>query len=69
MTRARDLTAPYPSLPTDAPAAEVARILAEEEVDVVLRGSSIHPGVAAIKRVALTGLVEGARVKKVTRLW
>ena len=35
MTRARDLTAPYPSLPIDAPAAEVARILAEEEVDVV----------------------------------
>jgi CBS domain-containing protein len=35
MTRARDLAVPYPSLPTDAPAAEVARILAEEEVDVV----------------------------------
>jgi CBS domain-containing protein len=35
VTRARDLTSPYPSLPTDAPAAEVARILAEEEVDVV----------------------------------
>jgi CBS domain-containing protein len=35
MTRARDLAAPYPSLPIDAPAAEVARILAEEEVDVV----------------------------------
>ena len=35
MTRARDLAAPYPSLPTDAPAAEVARALAEEEVDVV----------------------------------
>jgi signal-transduction protein with cAMP-binding, CBS, and nucleotidyltransferase domain len=35
MTRARDLAVPYPSLPTAAPAAEVARILAEEEVDVV----------------------------------
>jgi CBS domain-containing protein len=35
VTRARDLAAPYPSLPVDAPAAEVARILAEEEVDVV----------------------------------
>jgi CBS domain-containing protein len=35
LTRARDLAAPYPSVPTDAPAAEVARILAEEEVDVV----------------------------------
>jgi CBS domain-containing protein len=35
VTRARDLAAPYPSLPTDAPAAEVARALAEEEVDVV----------------------------------
>ena len=35
MTRARDLAAPYPSVPTDAPATEVARILAEEEVDVV----------------------------------
>jgi CBS-domain-containing membrane protein len=35
MTRARDLAAPYPSLPIDAPAAEVARVLAEEEVDVV----------------------------------
>ena len=35
MTRARDLAAPYPSVSTDAPAADVARILAEEEVDVV----------------------------------
>ena len=35
MTRARDLALPYPSLPIDAPAAEVARILAEEDVDVV----------------------------------
>jgi signal-transduction protein with cAMP-binding, CBS, and nucleotidyltransferase domain len=35
MTRARELAAPYPSLPIDAPAAEVARVLAEEEVDVV----------------------------------
>jgi signal-transduction protein with cAMP-binding, CBS, and nucleotidyltransferase domain len=35
VTRARDLAAPYPSLPIDAPAAEVARVLAEEEVDVV----------------------------------
>ena len=33
--RARDLAAPYPSLPTDAPASEVARVLATEEVDVV----------------------------------
>jgi hypothetical protein len=33
--RARDLAAPYPSLPTDAAASEVARVLAEEEVDVV----------------------------------
>ena len=33
--RARDLAAPYPSLPTDAPASEVARVLAQEEVDVV----------------------------------
>lgn len=35
MTRARDLAAPYPSLPVDAPAAEIARVLAEEEVDAV----------------------------------
>jgi CBS domain-containing protein len=33
--RARDLAAPYPSLPTDASASEVARVLAQEEVDVV----------------------------------
>jgi CBS domain-containing protein len=33
--RARDLAAPYPSLPTDAAASEVARVLAQEEVDVV----------------------------------
>ena len=33
--RARDLTAPYPSLPTHAAASEVARVLAQEEVDVV----------------------------------
>jgi signal-transduction protein with cAMP-binding, CBS, and nucleotidyltransferase domain len=33
--RARDLVAPYPSLPTDAAASEVARVLAQEEVDVV----------------------------------
>jgi CBS domain-containing protein len=35
VTRARDLAAPYPSVPTNAPAADVARILAEEDVDVV----------------------------------
>ena len=35
MTRARDLAAPYPSLSADAPAAEIARVLAEEEVDAV----------------------------------
>jgi hypothetical protein len=35
VTRARDLTVTYPSLPTDAPAAEVARALAEEPVDAV----------------------------------
>jgi CBS domain-containing protein len=33
--RARDLAVPYPLLPADAPAAEVARLLAEEEVDAV----------------------------------
>lgn len=33
--RARDLAAPYPSLPTEAAASEVARVLATEEVDVV----------------------------------
>jgi hypothetical protein len=33
--RARDLAAPYPSLPTDAAASEVARVLAQEAVDVV----------------------------------
>ncbi len=33
--RARDLAAPYPSLPTDAAASQVARVLAQEEVDVV----------------------------------
>jgi CBS domain-containing protein len=35
VTRARDLAVTYPSLPTDAPAADVARILAEEPVDAV----------------------------------
>lgn len=35
MTRARDLAVTYPTLPIDAPAAEVARILAEEPVDAV----------------------------------
>lgn len=35
MTRACDLAVTYPSLPADAPAAEVARILAEEPVDAV----------------------------------
>ena len=35
MTRARDLAVTYPSLPADAPAAEVARLLAEEPVDAV----------------------------------
>jgi CBS domain-containing protein len=33
--RARDLTVPYPLLPADAPAAEAARLLADEEVDAV----------------------------------
>jgi CBS domain-containing protein len=33
--RARDLAVPYPLLPADAPAAEVARLLAEEEVEAV----------------------------------
>ncbi len=33
--RARDLAVPYPLLSADAPAAEVARLLAEEEVDAV----------------------------------
>ena len=33
--RARDLAVPYPSLPVDAPAAEVARLLAEEQIDAV----------------------------------
>ena len=33
--RARDLAVPYPLLPADAPAAEAARLLAEEEVDAV----------------------------------
>jgi CBS domain-containing protein len=33
--RARDLAVPYPLLPADAPAAEAARVLAEEEVDAV----------------------------------
>jgi CBS domain-containing protein len=33
--RARDLATPYPSLPAEAAASEVARVLAEEEVDVV----------------------------------
>jgi CBS domain-containing protein len=33
--RARDLAVPYPSLRVDAPAAEVARLLAEEQVDGV----------------------------------
>jgi hypothetical protein len=33
--RARDLAVPYPVLPADAPAAEAARLLAEEEVDAV----------------------------------
>ena len=35
MTRARELAVTYPSLPGDAPAAEVARVLAEEPVDAV----------------------------------
>jgi CBS domain len=35
VTRARDLAVTYPSLPTDAPAAAVARALAEEPVDAV----------------------------------
>jgi CBS domain-containing protein len=33
--RARDLAVPYPLLPADAPAAEAARLLAEEKVDAV----------------------------------
>jgi CBS domain-containing protein len=33
--RARDLAVPYPLLPAAAPAAEAARLLAEEEVDAV----------------------------------
>jgi CBS domain-containing protein len=33
--RARDLAVPYPLLPADTPAAEAARLLAEEEVDAV----------------------------------
>jgi len=33
--RARDLAVPYPLLPADAPAAEAARLLAEEPVDAV----------------------------------
>jgi CBS domain-containing protein len=35
VTRARELAVTYPSLPADAPAAEVARLLAEEPVDAV----------------------------------
>jgi hypothetical protein len=35
VTRARELAVAYPSLPADAPAAEVARLLAEESVDAV----------------------------------
>jgi CBS domain-containing protein len=35
VTRARELAVAYPSLPADAPAAEVARVLAEEPVDAV----------------------------------
>ena len=33
--RAHDLAVPYPLLPADAPAAEAARLLAQEEVDAV----------------------------------
>jgi CBS domain-containing protein len=33
--RARDLAVPYPLLPADAPAAEAARLLAEEPIDAV----------------------------------
>ncbi len=33
--RARDLAVPYPLLPADAPAAEAARMLAEEPIDAV----------------------------------
>jgi CBS domain-containing protein len=33
--RAHDLAVPYPVLPADAPAAEAARLLAQEEVDAV----------------------------------
>ena len=33
--RARDLAVPYPLLPADAPAAQAARLLAEEPVDAV----------------------------------
>jgi uncharacterized repeat protein (TIGR03917 family) len=35
VTRARELAVAYPSLPADAPAAEVARVLSEEPVDAV----------------------------------
>jgi hypothetical protein len=35
VTRARDLAVTYPSLPVAAPAAQVARVLAEEPVDAV----------------------------------
>ncbi len=35
MMRARDLAVPYPLVAADAPAAEAARLLAEEEVDAV----------------------------------
>jgi uncharacterized repeat protein (TIGR03917 family) len=35
VTRARELAVTYPTLSTDAPAADVARVLAEEPVDAV----------------------------------
>jgi CBS domain-containing protein len=35
VTRARELAVTYPTLPADAPAADVARVLAEEPVDAV----------------------------------
>jgi CBS domain-containing protein len=35
VTRARELAVAYPSLPADAPAAELARVLAGEDVDAV----------------------------------
>jgi len=70
VTRARDLAVPYPSLPTDAPAGEVARILAEEEVDVVFierhgRLQGVVSDIGLLSRLLPSYVVEDPKLAQV----